>query len=379
MRTQILKHIREAKARLVRKHPELETLELCTLSESGLSHKAVSAFIEKCWKYDYAGETRITFCPEFLAYNLPDMARDEISMVARSNVHIVGLVLGIPVYLMRRGEIMKCVIGTGLSSSPDFRGRGLSQLLAFSLDEKAFLKGSRHIFVWFDGRHVWEGSSYRVFVGRKKFWCSSAVRILAKSLDYESATQIENLNRFEKIWVQATMRLFPARNNLKGGYHLAALTEKDQEYCQKFYLKNQTENPYKRYLPREALWKKATYHEGPIRSAVFLMKKNKKIKGLIFGFTNPVGSGKRYFQVDSVLFETSLGYLEKRMFMGAFEYVLLHDFKCFSVVIPESVANVNLVKHGYFPVTKQDFCNHFKPEESDYTENTHRNLMVELR
>ena len=39
----------------------------------------------------------------------------------------------------------------------------------------------------------------------------------------------------------------------------------------------------------------------------------------------------------------------------------------------------NLMKHGYFPVTKQIFCTLYKPEEGDYTENTHRGLMMELR
>ncbi len=378
MRTQILKHIREAKARLVRKHPELETLELCTLSESGLSHEAVSEFIEKCWQHDYADQSRINFSPEFLAYNLPDPGQDEISMVARNNRCIAGIVLGFPIYLMHRNEIMECVIGTGLSTLPDFRGQGLSQLLVLSVDRKAFLKGSRHMFTWFDGRHSWNGSSYEVFVGRKKVWCATGVQILAKSLDYIAANQVEKLNCFEKICVKATMRLFPAGNKLRLGYDLVPLTENDLEACHRFYLKNQTGNPYKRYLSREALWKKATYHEGPIRSVVFLMKKNKRIKGLIFGFTNPVGSGKRYFQVDSVLFE-GLSYSERRLFMAAIEHVLLHDFKCFSVVIPASVANLNLMKHGYFPVTKQIFCTLYKPEESDYTENTHRNLMVELR
>ena len=90
-----LQDVEMQKDALLKKHPELKDLHVVPLSDSGLSYKELSNFIEKCWTYDYEDKPRIVFSPDLLEFTIPEIKSDRVSTIARNGSDLVGLVLGI--------------------------------------------------------------------------------------------------------------------------------------------------------------------------------------------------------------------------------------------------------------------------------------------
>ncbi|MFW5852856.1 MAG: hypothetical protein ACOCUR_02405, partial [Nanoarchaeota archaeon] len=105
-----LKQVKEAKKRVLKKHPLNLTIKNIRPS------KKISLFIQDCFKEDYGEEGIMKFTKDILSDIEP-----KISFAAYKGKRVVGVFVGIP--------YQGSVISTGLSVPKEERGKGIAQLL----------------------------------------------------------------------------------------------------------------------------------------------------------------------------------------------------------------------------------------------------------
>ena len=174
-----LENIARQKKNLIQKHPNLNSVQLVPLEKTGLSLDEISAFIEQCWRKDYTDEARITFCPNFLEYNInggPSL------VLWGENKEINGVFLGYNVGVEKEGEFLQGCLCTGLSTHPDCTGQGIAQMLYLSQLELIIKKEFDFSLYWFDSNHVNPGNAYHIFgQNRENVELQSRVKIYGKS------------------------------------------------------------------------------------------------------------------------------------------------------------------------------------------------------
>jgi hypothetical protein len=361
--------------RLISKNPHLNQVKVLPLNQSGLSYNQISEFIESSWRIDYGDETRMTFTPSFLEYNMDNPNAENISIAAFQGSQLAGIVLGFE-QNFAFNKIIKGCICTGFSVLPELRGKRIAQLLSLKQMDLIIDNGYNFLIYWLDTRHTWEGSSFKIF--SKKFEYLADYPMYAKSFDYEKTIQINQLKAYEKGWIKLIQKIFPSRDNLPVGFGIDVYSTQDEKECFEFINEFSSRKKMTRYFSENEFDRKMSFKKSDLNSIALILHQNNKIFGLIYGFTNPVQHKDSFFQYDGMIFHPDLTWSVKRKFISAVENYIIRELGCFSAVLPGSITDEQMVKYGYFPVISQALAvNCFT--QIDGIKNPAKQIHVELR
>jgi len=375
-----LQDVERQKDALLQKHPELKDLHVVPLCDSGLSYQELSDFIEKCWRHDYEDKPRIVFSPDLLEFSIPEIKYDRVSTIARNGPDLVGLVLGIRTDFMFNETVIAAYIGTGLSSDPDFRAKGIGQLMWLN-DIEHFLENHASIsFAWLDIRHAWAGSSYSTYGGDpSKVHFKRIIDFYAKAIDYQKSAAVGELNAIEKLGIRSATLLFTSNIGLPGHFELEIGSHAAARDYAGFIHEFQSDNDIKRYFSKEELARRISFSQGRVNGVALAVRGRGRIQALMYGFTNPVKDEDNYFQVDGLIFHPELSYAKKRRILSSFEKTISDRYGSFSIVVSENVSTDNLLKYGYLPVEKQALCLVCENGDIDIKNQRMDKLFLELR
>jgi len=377
-----LQDVERQKEALFKKHPKLNDLRIVHFCDAELSYRELSDFIEKCWRHDYGDQARIVFSAESLAYNIPDLQAEKISTAAEMDGRLIGLVLGIETDFAFDGKVIRAFIGTGLSTDPNSRARGISQLMWLNSIEQFLENHASVAFTWLDVRHGWAGSSYSTYGGDpSKVHFKKIVDLYAKAIDREKTAAVGKLSGLERLGIQATSVMFPAKIDLPRHFELEAGSRAVARDYADFIHEFQGDNDIKRYFSEDELGRRISFSKGRVNGVALAVRGGVwgQVQALVYGFTNPVKDGDNYFQVDGLIFHPDLSYTHKRRILSSFEKTISDRYGSFSIVVPGNVSTDNLIKYGYLPVEKQALCLVCENGDIDIKNQRMDKLFLELR
>jgi hypothetical protein len=268
-----LEDVKRQKRALLDKRPELRELRMVPLCDSRLSYQELSDFIENCWRHDYGDQARIVFSAESLAYNIPDLQSEKISTVAKMDGLLIGLVLGIETDLTCDGRVIRAFIGTGLSTDPNSRARGISQLLWLNSIEQFLENHASLAFTWLDVRHAWAGSSYSTYgADPSKVHFKRIVDFYAKAIDCQKSAAVGKLSAFERLGIRSANLMFPAKMDLPGHFELETGSHAAAGEYADFIHEFQADNDIRRYFPEEELARRISFSQGRVNGVALAVR-----------------------------------------------------------------------------------------------------------
>ncbi|MCP4602231.1 MAG: hypothetical protein GY847_17225 [Proteobacteria bacterium] len=380
MQEEAMERIEKQKEMLLERHPDLKKLDTFQINKSDLTYNEVSAFMEKCWGNDYGSELRIKYPPEYLEYILGDKNEDTICGIVAEGSTIRGIGLGVRLDYSYEDQIIKTHIGTGTCVDPDYRGKGVGQLIGFLGQESLVETDTALGFAWMDSRHKWKGSEWDIFVeDLSKEFMVTMVRFYAKSLVYKKSVQYGKLNAFQKLGLKAARIFMPSKKKLSPGYEIKQVSEDDISQCINFINEYQKPNKIKRYFLEDELKKKLIFSKEKTSVIALMMMKKGKFRGLLYGITNPADGDDCYFQMDGLILHPELSFNEKRKFLATSEYYILENYGCFSMIVSSTVSKEKLVKYGYGPIGTQAICLGHDAGYVPFDNKMFSNLFIEVR
>ena len=373
--------IAKQKEHLFSKHPDLHQLSVLEVRHAPFSYEEISAFIEVCWRQDYTNEARLVFSPSFLAFNQSKGKPADRSLLAvtKSENEIQGFFCIIPLCFAKENVLQSASLVTGLSCRSNHRGSGISQYLVLETEERIVKNNEEYGLFWLDQRHQQQGGSFQVYgKDRMKTDWGCSVSLYAKTYDYPKALKSVVLSRLEKLGLRINLALFPPNRSVKAPLDIQLFQRSDIRETLEFLSEFQKQCSLHRVFSEAELLHRFLFSQDDVHGIALLMRKAGRLRGLFFGFTNPVGTkGTCYAQIDGLVFHPDLTYAEKRRLLASCEAEILERWGCFSAVVPETVTTENLLKYGYIPFVNQTLGANFytdtvSPEDI-------KNSFVELR
>lgn len=376
MRT--MEDLKRQKESLFRKHPGLRDVRLLPLRETPCSHRELSAFIERCFSHDYGNESRITFTPEFLEWNMP-----EPRGVCALDDHDqrLGCFLSFSHAYSRDGVMKKYAIETAWSTIPEMRGKGLAQFLELSLKEIKRASDTDFSSYWLDIRHSKKGSSYRILGRKEKTLGIYSYNLIGKTFDYRKARVYAGLNAFTYAVVSATQQLFPSRrgNRFPGGYRVEPYAQSRIDRYIALIEEVDRGKRFRRVYDREDLARRLHFHKNTFHTLSYsLSDQGGQPWALLHGYKMPLKGDDWAFFADGMVFHPELAWSVKRLFLSECEGILRDEEGCIGATLVGTATEEPMWKHGYVPFGSQVLG--FEPHvDLDLTPDDLRGLRIELR
>ncbi len=368
------------KERILNQNPFLQDVVVKPFVNSGFSIEDISNFIEGCWKEYYHNPVRIVYSPDFMKYLGIDEQRHNYSLLAQYNGRLVGTVLASVIFFQNDGQRYGACISTGLTSSPSMRGKRLAQLLNHTLYEAFIDDGYDFGMFWLDSRFKTAGSSYQIYrKENKRIHAVVEKKIFGKFIDYRRAVNLVSLNLRQKAILKSGAALFSTRKKSSRNLEISKLDSSMLSEALSFLEANQMKNAIQRTFSEKEVKRRLFFNRKTCRSIAYVAKKNGRIRGLIYGYTNPIIPTYTYLQVEGMLFHPSLCYGDRRIFVSVYENKVRRSDNCFAVIVPSTVTNDHIQKYGYIALTTQVLGAFFYNDRLGYDETPLENLYAELR
>lgn len=349
-----LDDICEQKENLLKKHPEMEEANCKRIIDTDIDIDKLADFMWHCWKQDYPSGLTIISKPS-IKWNLGNNQMDEDSSLAvyDSERNLRGVVLGYKrEYLMNKKKV-PAIVNTGFSVNPDYRGKGVCQLLRTNYLLANIKNEYPIMFGWYDTRHNKPGTAHHLY-SEEGGMIHCEVPLMGKTLDFETAKKHEKLAFFERLFIQATNIIFPSTEKDNFGlYEIKQFDYKDSESYLEIMKECSADKSLQRLFDKRSIdWQLGYYGEGLDLISYALMTEN-NCKGLVFGYRNSISDEDHIFFVDGCFLDPNLKYSEKRNFLSSVEAKVKKEYDCFAMVGVRTVFSENPFKFGYVPFDKQ--------------------------
>ncbi len=368
------------KERILNQNPLLQRVVVKPFVNSEYTVEEISNFIEECWKDYYRDPIRIIYSPDFMKYIGMEEQKRNYSLLAEYDGRLVATVLAFVNFYQKNGQHYGACISTGLTSAAFMRGKRIAQLLNHSLYEAFIDDGYDFGMFWLDSRFKAAGSSYQIYrKENKRIHAVIEKKIFGKFINYRRAAELLSLNLRQKAILKAGSVFLPAKSIRKGNLEILKLDPSMLSEALYFLKENQMKNIIQRKFLKKEMKRKLFFESENCKSVTYVARRNYRIRGLIYGFTNRIKATHTYLQVEGLLFHPSLSYNDRRIFVSAYEYEARRSHNCFALIIPSTVANDHLQKYGYVSLTTQVLGAFFYNDRLGYDEAPLENLHTELR
>ncbi len=364
-------------ARLLRKHSSLRDVAFTSvpLPEAPLSE--ISALITAAWKRAFGSRPSVCFCPEFLRFNGGEPSNPGSATLAHRDGDLCGTALNIPFDFEHRGQSLASSVVTGLCSASEFEGSGMIEMLLVQQASHAIDIGRAFSMHW---RSSKEGKgSTRGNSSRSSLTHAGRIPLYAKALDCARAAELGRLGALEALGIRALRAVYPPGTRLPRGFETQNFTPDGLVECAAFFHEFQPRSTLVRRFTPEGFRRKLAYREGPIQAAALLLRHHGRLRGLAYGYRNPVGERDAYFSLDGAVFHPSLTLGEKRAFLSQVEAMAQEQLGCFAVLAPGSACQEPLRRCGYLPIKHYLFGATPYPNAPELAPADVADLFVELR
>lgn len=373
-------HQRLEKERLLAQNPFLQKVIVKPFGESDYTAAQISDFIEGCWKNYYRDPVRIIFSPDFLTYLGLGEKDGNYSLIAEYDGRLIGTVLAFKNTYGHGNQHFYACASTGLTTDPAMRGKRIAQLLNHHLYELFIDDGCDFGMFWLDSRFKAAGSSFQIYKKEnKRIHAILEKKILGKFLDYQRTVELGNYSLRQKAILKAGNMFFPARYKMTRGLEVIPYEASMLQDVLSLLDEFQNENHILRVFHADEMARRLGFSSRTCQSVVYIVKKNGRFGGVIYGFTNPILPTHMYIQLDGMLFHPCLNYKDRKAFVSAFEYEAQRCHGCFAIIVPETVLNDRIVKFGYIPIATQALGAFFYHDRLGYDETPLMKLFAELR
>jgi GNAT acetyltransferase-like protein len=363
-------------ARLLRKHESLNAVTFTSVPLPEAPLPQISALITAAWKRAFGSRPSVCFCPEFLRFNCGEPSNPGSATLAHRDGDLCGTALNIPFDFEHNGQNLASSVITGLCSASEFEGSGMIEMLLAQQARHAIDVGRAFSMHW---RSSKEGKGKTGEPSRSGLTHAARIPLYAKALDCPRAAELGGLGILEALGIRGLRMVYPPGKRLPRGFETQNFTPDCLVECATFFHEFQPGTSLVRRFTPERFRRKLAYREGPIRAAALLLRHHGRLRGIIYGYRNPVGEKDAYFSLDGAVFHPSLTLSQKRAFLSQIEAMAQDQQGCFAVLAPGSACQEPLRRCGYLPIKHYLFGATPYPNAPELAPADVASLFVELR
>lgn len=345
---------------LLSKHPELKDVTVEWMDTAGISYQELHEFIELCWQASYDDQFRPRFTAEEIEYMTGDADLPQGVLVKDASGQLVGLsfLCVYPYWDIDKQQTRKYIIGTGLSTHPDWRGKGMAQFvtnrlkLLYAYDDNS--AEAMISYTWIDRRMAKKaGSSHTVFTKKTETYLDDFSACIKVSKVKELLSYGE-LSFFEGLVIRAMSWLsFKQKESEFDGLSVKAINDTSDFVKLSAFIQQQQSDAQslQRIFEPEFLKKQCCFSKNNFSAAgYYLEDEHGNITGIIWGWPQQVYPEHDAFFWDDYYFANQLTEKHIKKFFAFVE----HDLNTKNKRIISFNVNTNTfpykpTRFGYLP------------------------------